>query len=486
MPRDTSELIEDFGRDGVENSDFDAKSRPILDSSEGRKKLVKRLTAFANSGGGTVIVGLQRNDDDLEFQSIDADREVRKQLTDIARHYSDSRLTECWDIHFVQHSGVRLLRIDVDAPENRPIPFFEDEDPEMFVRVEDSTEEMTKREVAEFVEESLTLEESDLFWDGESKMTLHVGSQLGGPDVPNFNNPEGRLITSITDYGMVVFCGRTGLDPIGNNLFFHTQTSITASTPSEVLEVIQLAENHLEARLDDFEFGYTIRLGDRQLHGRGVEDMIDDIEGVESVIEHLVAAHETGPTSEHSLTGDPRPILVAHTATNFGALWIEMQWRNGAWTRAEIGLIMDDIPFDQEPLKSFFSELGHSPRYFEQENGTQMLSLNGPRVELANHEVRTLTPGYSDVPLHAVADNPLYQMKEELGKRVDAPLPDYILDPVVNTSRIPFQIKGGYADGDVAFESERFDILFKSLMHPVVFVDTLCHAMNPDYEMELP
>jgi len=82
----TQKLIKEFSRSpGVESIDLEFKSKEILHSTRGKKKLIKVLSSMANRNGGTIIIGVRREEDSIRFQNFNVDNEYRQELTHIAQ-----------------------------------------------------------------------------------------------------------------------------------------------------------------------------------------------------------------------------------------------------------------------------------------------------------------------------------------------------------------------------------------------------------------
>ncbi|WP_199233648.1 helix-turn-helix domain-containing protein, partial [Halorubrum sp. SP9] len=89
MENETKQLIKQFSsKPGVESEQFDCKSKEIVESSSGRKKLVKVLSAMANQSGGTVIVGVRKQSNELLIQGFSVDSEVVQHINHTAVEYT--------------------------------------------------------------------------------------------------------------------------------------------------------------------------------------------------------------------------------------------------------------------------------------------------------------------------------------------------------------------------------------------------------------
>jgi len=478
----TSKLIERFVAEGVEDDSFDIKSKEIVESSEGRKSLVKRLAAFANQDGGTVVIGVRREEDgSVRFQPFSPEEEVRQHLTHAANQYTQPSLTKYWSLDFIYHSGARLLKIDIRRTRDQLVHFFDEDGWEPWIRDEDTTRVMTKREISQFYENRQKREKSSPFgpsgvWISE-RINLDVNRTEHNTE---FNAPNHRIITTIDGGKMVVCSGGLGMEPLGNSITFHLETRVPISEPEDTAELLSHAEEQTGVILGDHAFGYTIKLGDRQWLGRGAQNLIDDMENIGEVIDALQSAHESGPSREHALTGDPRPIIVAQTTFQFGLFWIEAEWRGGSFHRGKCGFIMENIPFDDTSLHSFYEVIESQPRTYDQQRGVQLLKLHGAPQNLQNPTPSIITPDYFEDPNHIIADNPFYNRDQDLASAVESELPEYIIDPLCSVNRLPFQVSGGYLPEDELFSLNVIGAFYKGLMQETVFINSLCWPDSDD------
>jgi hypothetical protein len=267
---------------------------------------------------------------------------------------------------------------------------------------------------------------------------------------------------------MVVFSGNIGLDPIGKSITFHLEERVPINSPEDVKTLLAIAKEEISVNLGDTHLGYTFKLGDRQLHGRGVENLLEDLGSVDGIISRLESAHETGPASKHATTGDPRPIVVGQTICEVGVFWF------------------DDIPFEDASLRSFFERIDRDPRAYEHRPGVQIVAIHGRGQPLSNPRPENLTPDYSDMPLHIIADNPTYHRAEDVVANVEVSIPDYILDTLCSVNQLPYKVSGGYRDDDEAFSLNMIEMVYKDLMQTTLFTDTLCWAKANDDDDGLP
>lgn len=372
----TEELVKQFSSEpGVESEDLDFKSKEIIESSSGRVKLIKVLSAMANQQGGTVIIGVRKEDDSLLVQNFSIDSETLQYLTHTATEYTKPNIATLWEARFVEYSGKRILRIDVGQATDDLVLFKDSGDYTPWIRVEDGMEEMTKVQMQEFYDRRRRREAREYFSSHvEQRNPVTMDISNGGRAL-NFDGPTNRVITTTGRTSLVVFGRGNIMGNNGRSLLYHLETYFDAQTPDDIGETLELAQKHTNAQIGQREFGYTVQLGDRQLLGRGRENLISDLKNIGQTISILINAHKKGPKSEHALSGANRPIVVGFTNCKYGLFWIESQWRGNGYMRNRCGFILNDIPFDDSPFKSFYSEIGTEPSTYEQQHGVQVATL---------------------------------------------------------------------------------------------------------------
>lgn len=250
LERETRRLVDQFAsQPGVESEEFDCKSKEIVETSDGRRKLVKVLSAMANQNGGTVIIGVRKEaNESLLIQGFPVDSEVVQHITHTALEYTNPIVSELWDINFIKYSGKRLLRIDVDEAKEKPIQFKEEGDFVPWIRVGDGMEEMTSDQLVSFFQsrerEEYSLFSSDI--EHRVNVTLDIDSQV---NVPSLRSPPNWLITTSEGQSMFVF-GDPGLShDFGKAVVYHIEERVHASSAEEISEVLDLLERTTKTTL---------------------------------------------------------------------------------------------------------------------------------------------------------------------------------------------------------------------------------------------
>ena len=354
LEQETKRLVEQFASEpGVESEELDCKSKEIVESSNGRKKLVKVLSAMANQKGGTVIIGVRKeSDDSLLIQGFSVDSEVVQHITHSALEYTTPPVSDLLDVNFVEYSGKQLLRIDVDKAREKPIQFKEKGDYVPWIRVGDGMDEMTSDQMLSFFQtrerEEYSLFSSEI--EHRVNVRLDIDSQA---DVPSIQSPSNWLITTSEGPSMFVF-GEPGLShDFGKSVLYHVEERVHASSAEEIEEIFNVLERTTGTSLLPSRLGYAIKLGDRQVIGRGHRWFVEDLEKIDNTIQMLKASHEEKPVSDGP-PSDPRPIAVAYMSCSAGIFWIETQWRGEQFSRTKCGFVFTDIPFDGSGYQSFF------------------------------------------------------------------------------------------------------------------------------------
>ncbi|WP_436931230.1 AlbA family DNA-binding domain-containing protein [Halosimplex halobium] len=474
LQQETEKLIEQFAsQPGVESEEFDCKSKEIVESTEGRKKLVKVLSAMANQNGGTVIIGVRKeSNDSLLIQGFPVESEVIQHITHVALEYTTPPIIDFLETNFIEYSGKRLLRIDVDEANEKPVQYKEDGDFVPWIRVGDGIDKMSNDQLLSFFQ-SREREEYSLFSseiEHRVDVEIDVGSQ---EDVPSIESPENWLLTTSEGPSMFVFGDPGFAHDFGKSVLYHVEEQIHASSAEEISEVLDLLENCTGTDLFPSRLGYTIKLGDCQVVGRGDRWFIEDLEKIDSTIELLEESQNENPISRE-ISDDSRPIAVAYASCPPGIFWLETEWQGDQFSRTKCGFVFTDIPFDGSGYQSFFAELGRQPNVYEQRRGLQLLTISGDSQYLNNPEVVNIS-SHPDAPDIMVVDNPFYHRLEKLQQQAQINLPEYLINPLEGINRLPLGISGGYTDNpknDLFLDT--LSVFSKNLNMDTIFISGLC------------
>jgi len=461
-PRDQSieQLAERFFKNpgSSESDQLDFKASEMLDGPEGKRDLAKKASAIANTNGGTIVVGIGEGERKDIIQSFSPKSEIKRDLASAFRDNTQPPLDQLTSISIEEISwGIRLLRIDIQRAEKYPIEFY-DRDSEEHIpyhRVEDSTREMESTDIVEFAEDRNQRPERER---GGLTQSITVGTS----DFDAFNssderrNINNRAILNIDRHGMVI-PGRVGLsNAFHKSLTFHTEKAADRGGISGLKDLLNEADDILNAKLGH-EFGYAIKYGDQELIGRNSDNYVNDIKNLEQTLRLL----------GWEGSSDPRPVAIAGTRCDFGFIWFQAQYHTGSLSRIKCGLIMTDIPIDTNRLSKVFSE-----SWFEQHNSLRKISIRteGDELPLVNKNVVDLSEVDNWPREEIVADNPYYKNNDALLDSIDVEPPETFINALSSVDRLPFDVRGGYSEDDVAHTLAEIEIGYVHTVVPAYFV----------------
>lgn len=466
---DTCDLIEQFASNpGAESRSTEFKSKEIVESTEGKKKLIRTLAALSNAGGGSAIIGVRREDGDLRIQSFEPGDETRQTLTHVARGHTYPPVDSFWSLSFDDFSGKHILRIDVERSGRDPVEYTGGSEPHYPVRHEDNTEKMSHREIVEFVKET---GREGLHRPNRSVPVQRTTSvKHDPPAVENY-------LPTTTDQGRVVIAAPNGHTVVfgGGILKTRSQKSTVFSVShrprsldgySSVPELLKTASECLGASKGR-RLGYALRVGDVQVVGNSSESLIDDLSSLGSIQRKL--------TSLSTEAWSYGPSITVFTPTDFGILWFAVQ-DEGTMSRWDLELLCPDVPVDDKPVKEFFSTVASKPRFYDHKTGTRFVEVTGKQVPLQNP-----TPvsrlGDPELPLnYIVANNPLYNWPDNAETVFDPPLPDHLKHGIEGLPRLPFSVSGGYRDDmrDPSYSLNTINYCYVEGTHPTLLVQSFC------------
>lgn len=472
IERETRRMIERFAsQPGVESEEFDCKSKEIVESPRGRKKLVKVLSAMANQNGGTVIIGVRKeSEDELLIQGFSVDSEVVQHITHTALEYTSPPVSELLSINFIEYTGKSVLRIDVEKAQEKPVQFKQEGDYVPWIRVGDGMDKMTSDQMLSFFQnrerEKFSIFASDIEQRVESSLDIKRQNEI-----PSLESPPNWLITTTEGPSMVVF-GEPGLShDFGKSVLYHVEERINATTAQEISRIFDTLEETVVGDLIPSRFGYTIKLGERQVIGRDHRWFVEDLEKIQNTIELLLESHNENPEAKN-VSDDPRPIGVAYVSCPGGIFWIETQWSDDQFIRTKCGFVFTDIPFNDNSHQSFFSEFERQPEIYEQRSGQQLLTISGNPQHLGRPKVENIS-AHPDAQDCMVVDNPFYHRIDDLQNQAN--IPDYLIKPLDGVNRFPLSIAGGFRDSeDRVVELDTMTIFSKDLLMNTLFISGWC------------
>ena len=435
-PRSTEELIKEFTDDpGLEGETIDFKSKEKLGSTAQKKDLVKNFAEMANNRGGSIIIGVRLEEEELLVQDFSVDSEYKQEISHIIQQYASSHLSNLCDFRFEKYRDKKILRVDIEeATELVKVDI--DGEWQCRIRDLDGGREMTSGEISDFyqqprqsqfvpnITEIRKLEEIELKNNNFYSETLNTFNQ----------RPTIRLDTD--EYTAIFVNG------IPSTTYAHTHTYRldTLLDPSiEYTDSIGLLRTVSEQLGGDLQhgFGYTFRWGDTQVVGRSINALVSDIGDYGNLRKHL---SETG-----EVISNYQPILACAIKCDYGILWFELQRETKKYVRGKLQLVAPDIPVNSSAIEQVFSEYSSVPQAYEQRAGTQILRYNiTGSNELKNPNVRSMGSLENFEIENVVCDNPLRTLKENESKTSEIGIPQNIKKDLSQIHRLPFDIAGGY------------------------------------------
>lgn len=465
--RDTEELLTEFAENpGAETEQLEFKSKEILETTGQKKKVIRTLSAMANQSGGTMIIGVRHQDDGLLFQHFSPDSEWRQELTHVAQQYTSPQLQRLWDISFEECMGHLVLRIDVEKARERLVSTHHNGEYQPWIRDGDGMRLMTEAEIEEFYRRRADRREAI------PSSLVERTEFLDFPPHPVRSADQRELldrrgIVKIDPDYTAVFGFGIYHDYLRKSHTVRLRTSFPRRKGyATIPDVLQAAENHIDAKTDR-SFGYSIRVSDLQLVGRSLHSLSEDLKRLDTIYSRLDGANDG--------TWRYGPVIAGATAVDYGILWFELQQETDEFTRSNLGLILQDIPFDDTNLESFYEEVGTAPGLYDHRHGLQFITLNGSQVEpLRNPEPSPLTEVELAGPLFVKTDNPFYGWPECVESSLESPLPDRFTNGIASIERIPFQVAGGYRpQGNDQFALNYLHFTVAQGIHPTVLIDAV-------------
>lgn len=456
----------------AESARLEYKAKEKVERTDGKRDVAKVASAIANSGGGTIVVGVGEGSRGDIIQSFDARSEIRRDLAHVFRDLTYPPLDRLTESSFERlSSGPRLLRIDVEPATTHPIEFRAPDMDELvpYHRVEDTTRRMGTTDIVEFsernqspanpgnsgVKASFSANREELQVFDESKQRVA---------------PTNRAVLEIDRRGLVIPGQPLVNNPYRKSLTFHLETRGDDSGLSGLADLLERAEQDLEASLG-FDFGYGIKYGSQELIGRTAGSYLDDLRQLEETLQLLGWEGES----------DPRPIAIGATRCNYGRLWVQIQYHTGSFSRLKCGLQMSDIPLQTNPLTDIFGDT-----WFSQDNGVQelRLRLRGDEIPLANPREALLAEGGREARTEIIADNPYFGNSRRLLEVAENLPPETFIEMLCSVDRLPYDVRGGYRSDDTYHTVGELELGYIDAIVPTYVVWPMCdpHPEAPDEE----
>lgn len=452
LPESTETLIEKFrSHPGIEGEDVEFKSKDKVSSTSGREDVVRLLSAFANNGGGSLILGVEN---DGEVCGFGADAEVKRDLSHVAQPDTRPMLTHYWEFSVSSFKNENVMRIDVRNVRDRLIQFQDEERGWLpYHRVNDTTVPMEHDQIEEFYQRVMLRHEHDLrqrpntLGRTEDLPVASPGKQALG--ISEQYSPD-RIVSQSQPFTTVVPY-TASIEAFDKRSLYDLSDMVTMYDVGDVKRAIEAAATHLAADLSE-HFNYTIKEETYQWSGKEADRFLHDVRNFgtisQNVSDIISASGEFGEPAARDA-----PHMFACSKTEYGVFWIDLLpagWDNVReetdFFHAECGLLLDDIPFDDESLHAFFDVIGGEPGKYRQRTGTQKLRFYGNDTVLNGIEPFDYqTP--SGMETYASINNPLYGRESELRDTYsDDPLPEGFAHGLSAVDKLLCFVSGGIAD----------------------------------------
>lgn len=464
----TEDLVRLFAKDspGAEDSDIEYKRlEKVTDSTNGKRDIIKIASSMANSQGGTIIIGVGRDGDNLIFQPFPADTEIKRDLYHTARDNTSPSVDSLIDIRFDRAWGNHLLRIDVERT-NEELIYFNAGSPDGFVpykRVGDTTKIMSQKEVQCFTESrKSSLQENVL------SQVIHCDlEQSHAHSFDTYNAPSGRALLPVEGDFIPVISTIHPLEGFHKSVFFSLRTSVDVHDINSLKELLNCAREDLGIGTY-WNLNYGIFLDDRIFIGMSEDDLFEDLSNIRNTFRHIL---DSGTNPD----GDHRPIILIVGDSGYGLFYIELYWKYGSIFRSRVGFVMDDIPFNPISLEEFFENVGSPPAYYNQEKGTKMIEVQGNAKITNPKPVRFPTSFEGDKIEHIEADNPYFGRENELRKSAEYPISDYILKEFCSIPRLVYDLDDVfYSEAGDDFYLNYIELVYENLMFGTFFINASC------------
>jgi hypothetical protein len=288
-----------------------------------------------------------------------------------------------------------------------------------------------------------------------------------------------RAITRVPLEHSVVFGSGVVDDRLGKSLHFNLNTTPGRECSYEdVPWFLESASEHINANLER-RLGYSIRVGDAQLMGKGIENLRQDIERLPELYQFI------DELSNHSWRYGP--VLSGYTKTEYGILWFELQKESETFNRWTSELLLPDIPFDSSDIEHFVDETESTSKYYAQRRGIHFVHLNGRKCGPLQNPTPVNIRSFDEGPNHVLVDNPFYDWPEVVHSQLDESLPEWCKRILPKISKIPFEVSGGYLEEeDQQFSLNYLDCAHVTGTHPTLLVDCSCWPGSSDVDSWVP
>ena len=258
-PEDVSTLVEAFrSRPAIEGEDVEFKGKDKVSTTSGREEVVHHLSAFANNGGGSVILGVEN---DGEVRGFGADAEIKRDLSHIAQSDTRPMLTQYWRFSTSSFKGENAVRIDVRDVRDRLIRFRTEEQGWLpFHRVNDTTVLTEHDQIEQFYQRVMLKHEYDLRQrpDTLGRTEDLPATSPGEPTLDPSQQYSADRIVSQTRPFVTVVPYTASIEAFDKRSLYDLSDTVTMYDVDGIEEAIEAAATHLGADLSE-RFNYTIK-----------------------------------------------------------------------------------------------------------------------------------------------------------------------------------------------------------------------------------
>ena len=346
------------------------------------------------------------------------------------------------------------MRIDVKDVRDRLVRFRTEERGWLaFHCVNDTTVPMGHDQIEQFYQRVKLQHEHDLRQrpDTLGRTEDLPATSPGEPTLDPSQQYSADRIVSQTRPFVTVVPYTASIEAFDKRSLYDLSDTVTMYDVGGIKEAIEAAATHLGADLSE-RFNYTIKEETYQWSGKKAESFFHDVMNFGVISQNVRDAISAGKESNEPRARNA-PHMFACSTTDYGVFWLELLPAGWDDVRKKIdffhawcGLLLDDIPFDDEPLHKFFDAIGGEPGKYRQRTGTQKLRFHGNETILNGVEPFDYQTSVG-METCASVDNPLYEREGELRDAYsDDPLPEGFAHGLSAVDKLLCFVSGGIND----------------------------------------
>lgn len=334
---------------GIESENVEFKHKDKLDG--GKKQIAKTVSAMTNTEGGSIIVGVSKDDYTDDFQDFDKDDEselyLHQSVRDNTRPHMDDRI----EIYYPEVDGHRILRIDIEKGYQNLIYFKGSKGYAAWKRSGSGNQKMSPKERKDWQKARFSNVEHDLT-ESEDMVKKSSAYARGGYE---FDEPEGiSKFEEQPDYffldkkkgGFMNTLFKSPRDAIYGYQFEAWNLDVDGNNYRDFLKAF--AETF--PRRGEGAFSITQEGGNWV--GFGIKEFIQCIDDMKKRYEKYHENHESH-TSE---------LAILTAETRFGTVFIYfyyyVQGDKPVFRKAKFYLMTKGIPYNTYPVSVFLEAFG--------------------------------------------------------------------------------------------------------------------------------